>query len=307
MEDNNTVETVESTPSETGAEETTETRTASDADLDLFSKTLNGEEVDTETKTEETEEIEVQDLREEKDEPAEENKEEVPAQTFTLKHNGAEFQVTQEQIVPLAQKGMDYDRIREQRDNLLNDPSLRRLDDFARLQGMSREQFIGSLVEAFEGQQISMMAGQLMEQRGLDEQTAYEMASLHYQNENAQKYQEYQRAEQERAYQEELYNAQVAESEEAKTIQSFNALINKYPELKDKRWDEFPEQVRNDITNGISPLEAYQSFVIAERSKELEILKTNNKNKERATGDAKHKSTSEDSDFDIFKQTLFAR
>lgn len=288
MEDNNTVETVETTPSETGAEETRET--TSDAFLEGLSDDYQLEEKAEaqEEATEENQEVGEfgQELGDD-DKAAMEREEETAPPTFTLKHNGAEFQVTQEQIIPLAQKGMDYDRIREQRDHLLNDPTLKQLDDFAKLQGMNREQFIGSLVEAFQRQQVSMLANEYMEHRGLDEQTAYEMASLYYQNENAQKYQEYQRAEQERAYQEELYNAQMAESEEMKLKQSFKRLVEEFPELKEKRWDDFPEQVRNDINNGADPLQAYQKFVLSEQKKQLEIIKNNEKNAQRATGSTK--------------------
>jgi len=54
--------------------------------------------------------------------PAEEQPEgdkptEPPADTYTLKYFGEEKTVTREEVIPLAQKGMDYDRVRGELDN----------------------------------------------------------------------------------------------------------------------------------------------------------------------------------------------
>lgn len=88
------------------------------------------EDEDTETETEESEEAEE---TEEADQPTEETeqkeseteqeqqKEEPKAEVFTLKHFGETKEYTKEEAVALAQKGLDYDRIRTERDALKAD------------------------------------------------------------------------------------------------------------------------------------------------------------------------------------------
>lgn len=299
MENYNTVDTVETTPSETATEETT----ATEQDLDIFAKTLDGEEVDTTTESTQ-DNTEVQDLREEKDDQQGDGANQSTPQTFTLKHNGAEFSVTQEQIIPLAQKGMDYDRIREQRDSLLNDPTMLELDEFAKAQGMSRNEFLNSVIRAYHNQKISMMAQDLMQDRGLDEQTAQEMAELHFRAEKAQQLQQQRQYESELAYQEELMYYQQMQENDNRQMESFSRLMTEYPELSDKHWDELPEQMRLDITKGVSPIEAYQRYLLVQNQKELNVIKNNNNTVQRATGNTRSQQSGES---DVFLDTLFGR
>jgi len=61
-----------------------------------------------------------EDTEEVTEEPAEEpvEEEKVPDQVFTLKHLGETKDYSKDEIIPLAQKGLDYDRIRTERDTL---------------------------------------------------------------------------------------------------------------------------------------------------------------------------------------------
>ena len=64
-----------------------------------------------------------------KEEPAAE--EQPSDQTFTLKHLGETKDYTREEVIPLAQKGLDYDRIRTERDALKAEKaSLQEHEDF---------------------------------------------------------------------------------------------------------------------------------------------------------------------------------
>ena len=81
------------------------------------------EETETETKATETEEEEPEaDQPEEKakeeETEAEQEKPEPKAEAFTLKHLGEVKEYTRDETVALAQKGLDYDRIRTERDAL---------------------------------------------------------------------------------------------------------------------------------------------------------------------------------------------
>lgn len=288
FEENVSVETVEATPSEAG---TTESDKGSDRD---FLEAFTGEEQPKEETPEESQE-EVTDDRGD-DDKAEDVEEGTPA-SFTLKVNGSQVQVSQEEIIPLAQKGMDYDRIRGQRDQLMNDPTLKQLDDMAYQHGMDRQGFIDHLANAFRNDQISALAHQLMSERGLDEQTAHDMAALQWDNQTIlkeqqmtmQRQQEAQRRQEEQRYRQ--------SSEQEQMANSFAALYDAFPELGDKTFDEFPDMVKEAIINGRSPLEAYQSFVLAENKKQLEIIKNNTKIKEKSTGSTQSVKQSETDPF----------
>lgn len=88
--------------------------------------------------TEEPEEQADQPAEEESVEVTEEQTEEQPVeeaqpsdQTFTLKHLGETKDYSRDEIIPLAQKGLDYDRIRTERDSLKAEKaSLQEHEDF---------------------------------------------------------------------------------------------------------------------------------------------------------------------------------
>lgn len=60
--------------------------------------------------------------------------------TFLLRHLDTERTVTEEEIVPLAQKGLDYDRVRQKYDEAK--PLLQKLRGAAKAAGMSEEEYL---------------------------------------------------------------------------------------------------------------------------------------------------------------------
>lgn len=80
-----------------------------------------------------------------KEEPVEEEK---PSdQTFTLKHLGETKDYSKDEIIPLAQKGLDYDRIRTERDTLKSEQATLKeheefLKELAELAGQSVEELM---------------------------------------------------------------------------------------------------------------------------------------------------------------------
>ena len=107
------------------------------------------EEAETESEeTDQSEEEEAEDASD--DESTEELEKELEAvskkadQTFTLKHLDEVKEVNREEVITLAQKGLDYDRIRTERDNLKAEKaSIQEHEDFLReladLAGLSVE------------------------------------------------------------------------------------------------------------------------------------------------------------------------
>ena len=255
-------------------------------DIDVEELDLFGEEPD-----------EIEEAGEPQDEQAEEgnaenhpkdNEQDLPK--FTLKVNGELKEVTQDEIIPLAQMGMDYNRIREQRDQALNAPELAMLDQMAQRFGMnSRMEFLQGFYNQIEEQRAYERANQLMLERGIDEESALYMAKLEQGQENAEFQQRMQQSQSQaqnhqRQAQEEAYNQRVQER-----VQGFQRLYENYPELKDKMasFDDFPQTVKEMVMQGASPLEAYQKHLIDERNKEMQIIKNNGNVKKRSTGSAK--------------------
>lgn len=90
-----------------------------------------GEEADADQQEAEEPEGEKADSLPESESQGEEVSEPDRAETFTLRHLGEEREVNRDEVVTLAQKGMDYDRIREKWDGIKDDVQrLRMYEDF---------------------------------------------------------------------------------------------------------------------------------------------------------------------------------
>ena len=96
-----------------------------------------------ETPSEAAEEASVEEVRTE-DEVAESVPEEQPApKLWTLRHMDEEKQVNESEMVVLAQKGMDYDRIRAKYDEAK--PAMEMLAQFAKKAGVSTAEYITAI------------------------------------------------------------------------------------------------------------------------------------------------------------------
>ena len=90
-----------------------------------------GEEADADQQEAEEPEGESADALPESESQGEEVSEPDRAETFTLRHLGEDREVNRDEVVTLAQKGLDYDRIREKWDGVKDDVSrLRMYEDF---------------------------------------------------------------------------------------------------------------------------------------------------------------------------------
>ena len=210
-------------------------------------------------------------------------------QTYELKVNGQIHKVNQEELIKLGQMGMDYDRIRQQRDMAMNAPEIRMLNDMSQRFGMNSIDFLKNFENQINEQRISERANELMEQRGIDEDTALYLAKLEQQQEE----QRYQQDLQQRQYQEQQYKQTVEQrayqSQQEQLVNNWSALYDSFPELKEQYSDftQFPEPVKQMVLDGRTPLEAYSKYMLDEKNKELNLIKNNNKVKEKSTGSLK--------------------
>ena len=204
------------------------------------------------------------------------------AESFVLKHLGEEKSVGRDEVVQLAQKGLDYDRIREKWDGIK--------DDVARLR--MYEGFLGELAQARGGD------GDLIEAINdlIDETRIRTMlAKAEASGEELSPAAAASRAVKARTEFVPAGAAPAQDTEEARqerVRQDLQRFMGEYPEL---RMEEIPQEVWDDVDkNGGDLLGCYQRYENRKLKEELKNLKkeiegTNQqkKNKARSTGSTK--------------------
>ena len=219
---------------------------------------------------------------------ANEQKEGEADQLFTLKHLDSTYQVDKNQVVALAQKGLDYDRIRARADQEIARLTVYEsfLKELAAPNGMS----IDDLMD-------TTRANILAEREGLDRDTALQRVKLDRDRQalEAQKQSLNRQTE-----------AGVMEAQrQARMKQSMDRFIQAHPDLNAK---DIPETVWQDFAAGKDLSDAYaihEARQLREQletaNRELETLKQNKSNQARTTGsqtDAGSKKESSDDWFD---------
>lgn len=240
-----------------------------DDDMDLSDDGEATEEEAAEPEAEEGEpaeaEAEAEPASDEEPKP-EEPKPETENQRFKLKYNGEESEVDREKVIELAQKGMDYDRVKGERDKFKADePTMQRYKE--------QDSFLKELAES-----AGVTVEQLMEQTkarvlmSKDDKLTEEEA-LKQVREAAKKATEKKETE------------KAAEpSPEERRQAMFAKFMNAYPDVKA---DDIPKEVWEDAGRTFDLTGAYQRWENRKLRKEVELLRQNNKNKERSTGSRK--------------------
>ena len=183
---------------------------------------------------------------------AEEERADQP-QLFTLKYRGEQLQVTQDEMVALAQKGRDYDTVRQERDQLLQyrqeaDPALELVRGYAQRNGMT----VGDYLDYCRRRELMS--------QGINEQTANAQIAVEKQQE-AEADQARQRQEAQR--------------------KDFAAFLGAYPGVKTT---EIPKEVWEKVAQGESLVSAYTMHRNRQLEAELAAERQNRKNQQRTTG-----------------------
>ena len=219
-----------------------------------------------------------------KEDEAEEKTEEEPANTddaqpkqkpeaenqrFKLKVNGEEIEVGLDEVITLAQKGKDYDRVKTERDNLKTDSAtmnkLKAQGDFLEELAKSSDMTVDQLMENTRARML------MNEHEGMTEEEALKQV-----REKASKATEKKESEKAEATPEERRQAMFAN------------FLQAYPDVKA---EDIPQEVWNDAGRTFDLVGAYQRHENRELRKEIETLRQNNKNKERSTGSTKSAGT----------------
>lgn len=227
-----------------------------------------------ETPSEVVEEAPIEEVRTE-DEVAEKQPEEETPKLWTLRHMDEEKQVGEAEMVVLAQKGMDYDRIRAKYDEAK--PAMEMLAQFAKKAGVTTAEYITAIRE------------QAKQAEGMSEAEAKRAVDL--EDREARVAVEEARVNERKAAESKAVNAQTAEEQRrAADIAEFQKT---FPEAaKDPK--SIPPEVWAEVKAGASLVAAYSKYAVkaATAAKEAAMreaasAKQNNKNAERATGSMK--------------------
>ena len=256
-------------------------------DDNFFDPADFADEVDTGDHTEETETVE-ETAEETVSETAEtpettentEQEAETKPEMFELKFLGETKQYTRDEMTTLAQKGMNHDRILQQRDDLQqfkaqNEESLLALDRIAsmlEIKGANPKEVRDNLLRAMEKN--------VRRQRGESEAEAEANIRAEAANRQLQTYQSQEQAamEQQRAAQE-------------RQQRDFREFVQRYPGLDPKT---IPVTVWNDVRKGEPLVSAYGKYEMQQLKEEnhrlqqqLSAKAQNDKNKENSLGSMK--------------------
>lgn len=219
-----------------------------------------------ETKEEPAAEEEAEDAPEKQEEEKPDAKQEAENQRFTLKHNGEESEVDRDKVIELAQKGMDYDRIKEERDRFKTDSDtitkLKAQESFLQELAKSNDMTVDQLMETTRARML------MNNNPGMDEEAALKQV-----REEASKAAEKKESE----------KAKEPSPEERRQAM-FAGFLAAYPDVKA---GDIPQEVWNDAAKTFDLVGAYQRYENRQLRKEIETLRQNNKNRERSLGSAK--------------------
>jgi hypothetical protein len=270
--DENTITTAENAAEET----TTATEAAdrddwSDVDSDVIQEGREDEAEPEEPEADQPKEEEEPAQEETGEEPQEEGQEEADQPTFELKHLGETKTVNRDEVITLAQKGLNYDHIRSERDAARQEVErLTELETFLKeLAGPGR-----SIDDLIDSTRASVMA----EREGIDQNIALQRVKL-----------DRDRAAFEAEKRKGDAAAQAQKDAEKKQQDSFLRFAKEYPDLDPK---EIPQEVWMDFHNGKGDLldlyTRHENKTLRQQLKTMqekqETEAKNQKNKARSTG-----------------------
>ena len=215
--------------------------------------------------------------QDETDDQRQETKEEMPENKpiLAVKYDGVEKQLTEAEARELAQKGMNYDRIKQRYDELANSEELTLLYQVAKEAGVSnRTEFVKTLAQYSQHNAVNQYVEQLKQQHpDTDESVLRELAETKLRQQ--QKEQEEQR----------LNTQQQAEKQQKEAFAAqYNAFITEYPNVDPAK---LPDEVIQSMAAGETMLSAYRGYELKQLRAEKAAAEANQKNKNKALGSVK--------------------
>lgn len=231
----------------------------------------------------------------EKQEPAEDDpqtaKQEETDQSFTLKHLDTVRTVGRDEVIALAQKGLDYDRIREDREKAHGEVQrLTALEDFLKELAAPNGMTVDDLMD-------TTRASLLAEREGLDPDVALQRVKLEKDRRTLE-------ADKQTAARQTEADRQ-RQAEDQRRRESIDRFVKGHPDLHAQ---DIPKEVWDAFAGGKDLADAYALHEnktlkenVSRLEQELATMKQNTKNQKRSTGSqttAGAKQESEDDRFD---------
>lgn len=261
-------------------------------DIDLSDLTDDGEDV-SEPETENTEQT--PEAQTEADQPteaptetdangAEKQTAEAKTDLFTLKHMDETREVSREEVIALAQKGMDYDRIRGRLDEQKDYADLKKRnaeleDGYAFLKELAGDRSVDELID--EGR-----AQALMQQHGIDHETALGRVRLDRERRAFENERQKQQAQQ----QEQQKQQEQADAQEQWRKNCFLAFGKEFPDVDPKT---IPQEVWDAFGRGETLVSAYSLHQLRALQKQQNEQKRAEENAKRSTGSRQSAGASE--------------
>ena len=256
-EELSTVETEESAELEAAFDSEWDETTPKDDDMDLSDEPEQEQDAqpDSDEGAEETgSEAEEAEEEPENADESEPEQQEAGNQRFKLKHLGEESEVDRDKVIELAQKGMDYDHVKQERDEL---KQYKVQADFLKELAESSDMTVEQLMENTRARML------MNEDPNLSEEEA--LKQVREANKPAEK--------------KEPVKAEATPEERRQAM--FASFLSAYPDVKA---EEIPKEVWEDASRTYDLVGAYQRHENRQLRKEIETLRQNQKNKERSTG-----------------------
>lgn len=191
--------------------------------------------------------------------------------TFTLRYMKEDKQYSRNDTIILAQKGLDYDRVRSERDSLKNElPTFREyknfLEELASDSGVSIDQLIEN-VRASRLVERERKAGNVISEVAAKEQIQREKTARDKDN----------------AVVEDEIKPEEAPVQKEKTL-DVESFIKAFPDVKA---EDIPESVWLEVRNGADLTSAYTRYENKQLRSRIAAIEQNQKNAERSTGSRK--------------------
>jgi hypothetical protein len=192
--------------------------------------------------------------------------EEQQEQLLKLKYNGEEKEIPLSEATILAQKGMNYDKVQTQLQELQNDPGRTFLQNLAKENGFDN---VNDFISDFQAAQEQARIDELIQQN-IPPEYAKEMI------ENQKFRQQFEQQQQQR-------------EQEQREQQEYVGLIDAFREINDRDFnpntDKFPDEVFQIAQENGVPLKfAYESFMAKQFKQQQAIYKQNEQNFKRNVG-----------------------
>ena len=281
--------------------QTSETMNTNSEEIDLFSDNDSDviEDQTSEPMEQEQQETEPQDR-------AEQNQQtDTEAQTtLDIVYNGQPMQLSREQAVQLAQKGMNYDKKLQEIELLKNSPERQLLSQLAEQSGLPYDQFLNNFQNQIRQSTVQVKAEQLAIQNGLDMDTAMMLAESEFEKEQLQNRvnAEDQKRQQ---FQQQMQLRQMAETQQKNQfVKEIGEILKENPDFQKQypNVESMPKVMQDAILGGGSIKQAYQQYVIEQQRNEIAAYKQNQINRDQSPGSAVGRNANSS---DAFLSSLF--